>query len=332
MNHNQYRDWMAVSDELGDDERRMLEAHLGNCPACRREFEELQYTVRLMGEHRAEPPSEALLSEARRGLQDALRREPDMGALRDRSSVRSLGPRLTGWLGWITGPRLALSGVAAVLIGFFAGYLAFGGSVDPVPPLPSEQRPAVTQTEQAMGGPSIANVRFLDLDPRSGEVEVQYDLVRPVRLRAGVDESRMQRMLAYALLNESNPGVRLEAISALNSAKPEATDNQVKQALIKSLMADPNPGVRKQALFVLYRMPFDTAIKNACLYALKNDENSGIRVACVNILAQATVDGAVEGQEVYDALRPEFSQDDYLRRRSGVFIHEVSQEEAVDVQ
>ena len=335
MDHKQYKEWLhlAVCDELDNEEMNQLVEHLGQCDACRTEFEELRSTISLMGDGAAEPSNEVLW-EARRNLQDALRREPPpqsvlgrvaSGVAVSREPRRESAPRLDvrGWLGWITGPRLALSGAATVMIGFFAGYLAFGGAAAP----PQERIEPPPVPGQEVGGPQISNVRFLDVDTENGQVEIQYDLVRPVRLRASVDDDRVQRMLAYTLANEQNVGVRLEAITALDAAPLHAGDEDVKQALIKTLKWDPNPGVRKEALFVLRKMPMDNDIRDACLFVLKNDDNPGMRVASINLLAEATLGGKVEGQEVYDALKAEMSGDSYIRSRSGVFIQEVNDDD-----
>lgn len=342
MNHKGFKEWiyLAVSDELGTGEMCLLEEHMSECQDCRSEFEELNKTLMLMGESGAARPSETMLWEARRELMETLRTEAPMQSIptqmdRAMASGRFGSTRSRGfdrrWIDWFTGPRLALSGVAAIAVGIVAGYYMFSGPADIVPTATTESdRPLVEFGEHgtASGGPMVSNVRFVETNDRSGELEVQYDLIRPVRLRAGVDDARMQRLLAQALLNERNDGVRLEAIHALEEA-PISTvgGSAVKDALLSSVMTDPNPGVRRQALLALQRFPFDTDIKAACLFVLKNDHNPGMRVASIDMLAQATLAGQIPGQEVYDVLKSDLVHDDVLRARSNVFIQEVNDAE-----
>jgi hypothetical protein len=228
-------------------------------------------------------------------------------------------------MGWFRGFRLALSGAAAIAVGIFIGYLAFGRDVTPQ---------AVSSfdggsIEGELGGPDIANVRFVDWNSRDGQIELQYDLIRPVRLRSTVEDDRVQRVLAHALLNEDNPGVRLQAIDALDARGATREHGEdVKLALISSLKSDPNAGVRREALRVLQDLAFDDEIKEACLYVLANDENPGMRVASINLLSGARLAGYPVGRDVYDFVNQtlETKDDPMLRARSTAFIEEVQDE------
>jgi len=328
MDHRNFKDWiyLAVANELDDDSMNMLAEHVHDCEECRADFDELKQTVALANIG-AVTPSDRLLIEARKDLQEALFNEPAMTSVLNWTN-RPVEPKekqsfnLREWFSNLAGPKLALGGAAAaIVVGFFAGYLAFGGGDSIVPSAPTN--PFISQAQQNAGS-MITNVRFIETDQRTGELEVQYDLVRPVRLRANPEDSRMQQVLSQALLNEQNDGVRLAAINAMEDVAPASRENRVKGALIEAVMSDSNPGVRRQALVALAKFPFDDDIKNACLFVLKNDTNPGMRVGCINLLAQATLAGDVPGNEIYNELEPVFDHDDVLRSRSGVFIQEVS--------
>ncbi|MEJ2721747.1 MAG: HEAT repeat domain-containing protein [bacterium] len=353
MKHDKYKEWiqLAVFGELTDVDRRALEAHIEDCAECRAEYDELTRLMTLVGETRTVESDEALLVEARKNLREAVERE---AAARDdtvrharspaalwrrlvggmpgsvsRSDVSPAGSA-TGLVGWLQGGagRVALAGTAAVAVGFIAGYLAFGRiSLVPgsgAPPTLVRTADPSSGLDQELGVPSYENVRFVDVDPRSGQVKLEYDLVRPVRLEADIQDESVQRMLAYAVLNEKNPGVKLRAIQTIDAYVERPADEQVKQALIKALKTDPSAGVRKQALYVLYKMKFDQDIKDACLFVLANDQNPGMRVAAINILAAATLEGLVTGEEVYDVLAEQAGEDDFLRARQGAFMQEVN--------
>jgi len=340
MVHNKYKEWiqLAILDELGDDDRRSLEVHLADCAECTVEFEEMKSLVKVIGESRAAGPSDHLFREARRDLADAISRERALAG----QPAKSLFKRLTqgvawsgsrspvspsdsspGWTSWIGGLRIGFAGAAAIAVGFLAGYLAFG-RITPNPETAGTQQPVgeiLGPRDHELGPPGYTNVRFVDVDPRSGQVELEYNLVRPVRLKANMEDERVQRMLAQAVLNEKNPGAQIQAIKMIDTYVEKPEDEELKRALITVLKTDPTPGVRKHALYVLYKMAFDEDIKDACLHVLVNDNNAGLRIAAINILAQATLEGQVEGKDVFEAVGAQIVADEngYIRNQSDVF-------------
>jgi hypothetical protein len=348
MKHDDYIEWiqLAVLGELADRDRRVLEAHLEECAACRMEFDELTGVMALVGDARAAGPTDHELAEARVKLSEAIqqglakgdaaaqestvweRAVSGAGRAGDLGSTSRAG--FAGLIGWLQGGfgRVALAGAAAVAVGIFIGYLAFArAGVQPGSMTDRTDQPislAQDDSGQVLGPPSYANIKLVDVDPRSGQVRFEYDMVRPVHLKGDIEDERVQRMLAHTVLNEKNPGVKLRAIQTIDAYVEHPEDEEVKTALIQALKTDPSPGVRKHALYVLYKMPFDESIKEACLFVLSNDQNAGMRVAAINILAAATLDGHVTGKEVYDVMDEQVGEDDYMRIRQGAFMQEVN--------
>lgn len=361
MKHKDYKEkiLLALLGELADSERRAVERHLEACGECRAEHERARAYVSMIEEAGAAGPSDELLGEARRSLREALAVEADaLGAAasrersltQDRAWSSSGRPRFPvnrlpagrlataarAWTGWFTPARVALAGTAAVVIGFFAGYLVFG-RMDPAPPHTaavdtagrlngSAEGPANGALDRQLGAPSYDNVRVAALDPRSSEVELEYDMVRPVRVKADIDDDQVQRILAQSVMNDDNPGARLRAINTIGAYVDAPRNQEIKKALIHAVKTDTNAGVRKQALYVLYQLPFDDEIKDACLHVLSSDENEGMRIAAINILAVAMLDGEITGGEVFDAMGARLQQDenDYIRMQSGAFQQEVN--------
>lgn len=338
MSHEKYKEWLrlAVADEINNDDMHLLKEHLAECGECRAELQELRQTMLVLDDRGVAETSEDMLWEARRNLHAVLEREKPALSISTRKT-QSVAPRISdsprhGWLNnWLSGFQLAFSGATAVLVGVFIGYIAFSGKgaltvEEATDPDMAFETGAV---DQELGGPAIENVRFISRDAKTGEMEIQYDLVRPVRLRSDVEDTRMQRVLAYAVLNDDNAGTRLAAIDALDTHGKRVHDNDTKMALVKALRMDPNDGVRKHALEVLAGMPFDRDIKDACLYVLANDENPGLRVGAIDLLSKANSEGHVAGQEIYDFMNKELQSDKdaYLRARSTAFIQEVDNEQ-----
>jgi hypothetical protein len=337
MKHDIYKELMrlAVLDELGKEGWVSLDGHLADCSECKAEFDELKLLVTLVGESRGAEPSDELLWEARRNLREALADEPVPSV----QSAASLLKRLTqgmAWSGsrsalfptsevsrWVRGLGVTFAGSAAVAAGVLIGYLVFGHVTPPVvDPAPAE----MTQNDGALGKPDYRNIRFVNVDPRNGELEFEYDVVRPARFKAGIDDDRVQRMLANIVTGDNNPGARLEAINMIGVFVENPKDEKIKQALVQAVRTDPNPGVRKHALNVLYQMPFDDSIKDACLYVLGNDNNAGLRIAAINILAAATLDGHLENKDLSDAVGTDLARDEnkFIRTQYGAFLQEVN--------
>ena len=308
MEHEKFKDWLYLSvyGELGSDERARLDEHLQSCDECRLEHERLLQMLEVISESDAGDLSEEAVAEARRGLSAALAKErpvsPTSHITGRKESILDgwfgAGRRAggsAGWGGWLRGYRIGLAGAATLALGFLVGYLTFG-RMEPVSPV-RQLMPAPNEAYT-----SVSNVHVLDGDAADGEVELLYDLVRPVRLKAGMDDQRVRKILAHAILNGGNPGVRLNAINVLHTGGNAAPQGDVKQALLGALISDPNAGVRRRALEVLQRLPFDEDIKSALIFVLAHDENPGLRVAAMNYLTAFAVDGDIPEQEYRDIL------------------------------
>jgi anti-sigma factor RsiW len=296
MDHDRFKEWLHLSayDELGEDEERQLEAHVQSCDECRREREELVRMLVTITASGAGEPSEEMLTAARQNLSAALSKEPVHSVIREPARREPIMSRLFGGE-WRLGYRFALAGAAMLAVGYFVGYLAFG-RIQPDSP--------VSTVDLLASSPytAVSNVHFVDADATDGEVELMYDEVRPARLRAPADDQRMRELLAHAILNGSNPGVRLEAINVYERDESIALPGDVKNAFLEALVSDPNAGVRRQALFVLQRLPFDDDVKGAMLFVLSHDENPGLRIAAMNYLSAVAVDGDLSKNEFRDIL------------------------------
>ncbi len=339
MNHEIFKEWIVLSilGELGDQDRDTLERHLADCADCRAEREDIGSFFSLVREARVAEPSDEVLRGARRSLRAALALEagsaervagsPEKRLTQDGAWSRFGFSRfptggLRGWTARLNPGRVLVAGAAAVLVGFMAGYIVFRGSGSHV----ADRPPADVGPVAELGAPVYRNVRLADVDPRTSEVDIQYDLVRSARFKAGIDDERVQKALAQAVMNDDNAGARLQAINTISAYVANPRDQEIKRALIRAVKTDPNPGVRKQALYVLYQMPFDGEIKQACFDVLATDGNEGLRIAAINMLAVAVLDGHLGGKEIMDAVGARLRKDDndYIRIQSGTFLQEVN--------
>ena len=320
MRHNQYKELLPllVYDELTADEHDLLDKHLHDCDECQMELEALKglhATLAQAGPVRVE---DDLLRDARTALRSALHKERSRTSLWNRVTVvvsDPFGPNL----------RLALGGVALVVIGVLAGRMTFSSRIGT---MEGDQRSVERPSAFLDGAMRVSNVHFVKSDERTGQVEFTFDAVSPVHMNGNINDERIQKVLAHALVNDENPGVRLRSVSAFSAQieRLKLPDKEVKAALILALKTDNNPGVRQEALKTLQGFPFDEEIKQAFLHVLMRDTNPALRIAAINSLDTARAQGS--DKELLEVLKQRMQSDDnnYIRIRAREVLEEIKQQ------
>jgi hypothetical protein len=317
MDHNKYKEWLLLLmyDELGSDEQEELKAHLNECNECKEEYGKLKKFKNIVSPSLFNPIDDSMLMESRLDLHSAIKTER-----RRKSPVQKIMEFFERFNS--PGYRIAFGGVAVFTIGFFVGYLLFfpkSGSTNEQNTLISER------TELVKGEVQISGLKFIDAVASDGEVEFTFDEIIPMHIKGNVNDNKIQKILASALVNEQNPGIRLKAVNAMAAQQTNNPDKETKEALINALKSDENPGVRKEALQVLKKQTFDNEIRDAFLYVLKNDENSGLRIAAINSLAEAKDIKKLSDANMINALKERVQTDDnsYIRMRAKTILMEV---------
>jgi hypothetical protein len=309
MNHKNYREWLRLSiyDELDDEQKQLLKDHLRGCSDCRAEIDALLSLHATVSRYRIGEPAPEFLQEARGCLQSRLAGVPGYGMA-------------AGWIDKLLFPRyrFAMAAAALLFVGFIIGY----NSYSLVPSHPVSNTTAGPETRNLYYG-RIENVQFLhpasadtlsgaDLGPR---VEFTFDEVHQVRIQGNLDDPKIQKFLALALVNERNPGVRMQSASAINASKPNSADPEIRAALIKAMKYDENPGVRMQAMETLARYPYDESTKKAFLHVVMNDKLSGLRIQAINVLTSDPMSGHLNDGETRKAFKEKLVHDEnsYIR-------------------
>jgi HEAT repeats/Putative zinc-finger len=315
MNHNEIKKCIRLSfyGELTNEEQSELELHLKDCDECRNELEQQRNLLSLISDKKNEV-DDNLLMEARAQLRGAIRNERQR-----KGSFDNIFQKVTDF---ITIPfRTVLSGVALLAVGFFVGYLFYGSSVvDPkVVQDGTNKQPSFFQDNV-----TISNINFIDSDPSDGEVEFTFVAMKPITLKGRVDDPKIQSILTYSMLNEQNPGARLNSINAMDTQKPVSFDRDVKDALITVVMTDENPGVRREALKLMKKLPYDEEIKQALIYVLTTDTSSGLRIEAINSLVDAGEKGTTFSEKELDIFKQKLQTDDnsYIRYRTRTILQE----------
>lgn len=278
MRHKRYEELIVLSryDEIGRDDEASLENHLKQCPSCSklsRQLDELLPKV----DARPEMDIEQLIQEARSRVRNFLTRKKNQKAGRAGYADSQSRQR---WINSLT-PAYEVAGVALVALaaGVISGYLIFGGRYGA-----QSVRNVVSEiSAKGAGAAAITDVRFLEGETASGNLKFSFNVVKPYEVEGSIDNRNIQKILAYALVNSDNPGVRLKTIGMIDaSGRP---DREIEDALIRAVKSDDNAGVRREALVSLDKLPFNNNIKEAMLYVLQHDKNPGMRVAAINFLA-----------------------------------------------
>jgi hypothetical protein len=310
MKHEKYSELMTLDryGELTPEEKADLDRHLEDCPVCRRERLELTDFDSLLTLYEPEAAEDFVLK-ARAELMDRLLVRPEI-----KSPPPSKNPGIRHW--WLKAAASLLILLGGVWIG-------------------SVWTPSGEESFQALlieGDPfsnpdvEVSEVSFHETLPDSGEVELRFRASRTFAVRGRLEDERIQRLLAYSLVHEKNPGVRLQAVQSLDHAGGQR-DPQVQAALIAALQTDPNPAVRERALMALRGHSFSDAIKRALLRALVEDENAKIRMEAIQSLEEAFKSQTHFDPAVVRELERNASQEtnEYIRLRTQAVLQEVVQ-------
>ncbi len=295
MNHEDYREWIVLQHygELDPFQEERLEEHLSGCESCRGHGQELELVLGMVDGARIEPPA-TLLEEARRELGDLIREDSlESSSFQNRSGYWAVA--------------------AALLLGVAVGFLLFG----------LRQPQSLPLDLQSSYG--IRNFRIQEAIASNGTIEVLMDLVQPLRLQGEPGDPRIQEALTGVLRTSPNPGERIRATLALESAGEGAWNEAVRAALIHSLKSDPNIGVRRRVLGLLQESAHQPDVQRALVEVLLSDANPGLRVAAITALARVVDRTPQLDAELAERLyqRVQHEKNDFIRLQSKAYLQEV---------
>jgi hypothetical protein len=291
-----------LCDEVSEDEREQIEAHLASCSACSAllaEDEQLQSTL-LSGPQSADEldASGILLAQCRSELAESL---DDLSAPPLQEHWRPFG-WLRGWMAL----RPVWSGALLIVFGAVVG-------TQVLPWLQNSNNNTNSQAMNVMARSPITDEQLakmtfsgINFSPASGSgspnLQLQLNAEQPIVLDGSVEDSDMRRVLTYVVENGErfDAGARLDCLEAL---KAVARDQQVRSALINAALKDQNPAVRMKALEALRGAASDDAVRQALLEALQHDSNPGVRVEAVNMLV-ASLQGDQSDTQETDPVAP----------------------------
>ncbi len=316
MQHNEFKKMIQLSfyGELSSKEQNELNEHLKSCLECMEELESQKNLLVLLSKYKNTKINDEILSSARYQLRGALRMEKNKPGIFD-----DILQKFSGLLS--TPTRLAFSFTSVLIVGILIGLLSFGKK-DVTEIITTGESKDIT--ELSGDNIQISNVSFIDSDPSDGEVEFTFEAVKPVYIKGKVNDPNIQTILTHAMLNEKNPGSRLNSINAMYTDKQITFDKEVKDAIITVVMTDDNPGIRREALKLIKRFPYDEDIKQTYLFILTSDSSSALRIDALNALLQTSKNGIKFTNSDLDLLKQNYDRadNDYIKLKTRTILQE----------
>jgi hypothetical protein len=261
---------LFLYEELSDQIRQDLRTHLDDCDTCTQFLErEKQMQSQLTDDFSDwEVPSD-LLVECRRDLSESMDRIDSRRQWWKFPALAGLAPRVR-----------FLESAALLSMGLALGVYVTNQIETPSPLLP-EQNQFAGIPEDA----SVANLRIVESDPASGQVELAGEMVQPMRIEGNLNDADVLGLIVGALQLPSNPGFRFQAVELLSQ---NAVNPDIKQVLLNRLLADDNAGVRLSALQALDAFSEEDVVRQALKYVVETDDTPGIRIQAIEALAPMT--------------------------------------------
>ena len=308
--------WYAA-DELDASQRQDVETHLAGCEPCRQELLRLEKITAIAALGDPRPAQPALpVGERRRRLMAGLAgrqryRRLRLWPFRPRASAGQSGaggagehaagtgmpppsrsrplmpgrgatPAMWGPPGEGAWRPLFLTAILLLFLGagYYLGRLSAGrAQADPTLQTLLTGYPADGAADQAVQK-QLLDVHRVRYDPRSGQVEIEYNTVHDVRFRGSGDLPQAQQMLAQAMRESDETGLRLRAVKAAGgiAARGGSLDPDLLESVQYLLHEEQNQGVRLAALRVLRLLPVNETVKETLLRILLYDKNTALRI------------------------------------------------------
>ncbi|MBE2279491.1 MAG: zf-HC2 domain-containing protein [Ignavibacteriaceae bacterium] len=283
MEHKSYTNeiTLLLLNELPASDAKKLEEHISGCEICKKEYSELQKFGEIISSTKEDVKAD-LLTKSRESLIYTVTQEskilniPIEKKNENRIAKFFKKPLLTG----------SFSAAAGLLLGFFLfgnyNFSSSGGEIV------EEKR--------------ISNLRFTSELTDNGNIEFSYDEVTRKKVSGSVNSPEIQKILVHSILNDNNPGTRLNSVNYIANSAGKA-DPELKYALISVAKYDEIPGVRLQAIKSISKLEFDDDIKTAVLFILDNDDNPGNRIEAINILSNAVSTGKKADNDIINGMK-----------------------------
>lgn len=316
MTHDKFKEMIFLYNinELNKKEKNELANHLLNCKECQEEMNEMKSFVHSIKDNKPknideilnQTMSEEFAQRAKRKLETKIEKIIFFERIKN-----------------IFNPRFVLQGAVTLALGVFLGFLIFSKSSKLL-----DHSKDIDLDKLPMDKINVSNISFADDSQDNTEILITFHAVKPFQYKGSLNDEQTKLLMATALTNASNPGIKLKTINTIAAQTDKAIllDKKIKSALLTALKTDENAGVRKQALITLTKYPYDEEIRDAFLFVLSHDNNSGLRVDAINAIFNMKVEGISIDEEIITELNKRVETDDntFIRNRAESILKEVN--------
>ncbi len=307
--------WLQLYDELNQEQKAELTAHLQKCQDCVLDLEEINETKILLDKKIQLKSTASFLEQNRTELRQRL-----LLATQPKYSS-NWKKKMWEILSLDFPPVLRFStAVAMLLIGFLIGSWLFKTQ--------TMQKDFHDQTFPLLSETNIAGIESIDYDPQSRQVFLILNTMKQLTVQGDMERPEIKKLLAQTLISEKRPNIRLKTVGALSMTK--SYDKHVINALAEVLEKDENPGIRLKAIRLLTDMTINSSIKSVVtkvlVRVLLKEENSAIRNEAIDGLSKLR-NGSFD-PIIYNAAKNDTSE--YVRSKAAIMLQRTENPDVPD--
>jgi hypothetical protein len=252
-------------EDIPEKIKKEIESHLSHCIHCAELWENSQFMAKAIKSVPDVSIDEKRIPIVHSKIMDSIHREMF------RESAHFNRFRIPSRL-W----RHMATAAAALVIGIVLGRFLSDSTIS------SSQIPLASASfEEMLQNQTLNDIRIREVNQSTGELVISASKKDELTLTGNITDPDIQKMLAYALILDQNPGTRLRSVKLMEGVK---SSDAVQQALISSVLHDENQGVRQRALRALAQYPINEVLRNTYLSVVSKDPSPALRIEAIQIL------------------------------------------------
>ncbi len=253
-------------EEIPENIKKQIDQHRNTCIRCSQLWEDNLLITRAMQELPDVKPDEERIPFVHAKIMDRVQQE----VFRQSAHINPYRVPARFW-------QTVTTVAAALVIGIVLGNFVPGKPKPTTPDLPI----ASANFDDLLKDNTLNDIRIREVNQTTGELVITASRINDLTLTGNITDPEIQKVLAYALVRDQNPGTRLRSVKLMEGV---TTSNAVQQALITSVLQDENQGVRQRALRALSQYSINSDIRNAYLNVISNDPSPALRIEAIQIL------------------------------------------------
>ncbi|MCK5520559.1 MAG: HEAT repeat domain-containing protein, partial [Candidatus Marinimicrobia bacterium] len=269
MNCEKFKDILINNDilELPSNIKEKMDEHRDDCIECAEYWEEQQAFVEMLKTLPEPEISDDKLDHLHTNIMQRIQKEAfHQNKQTPITTVTQIRP-------WWTNISIV---AATLLIGLVIGRF-----------IPQSTSPiAETSSNPVLltDGYDIENIKIQVVNHSTGDLEIEFSQTKDQKVSGNVNDPYIQKLLAYAMVKDENPGTRLRSVKLSTEMRP---GEEILSALITTVKSDENNGVRLKAMKALSKFSLNENIKQLCVDVIAHDDYPAMRMQAIQILTES---------------------------------------------